>query len=147
MLRGFTRQIGIPAAGGCPDRAFQKPFPFHANSLRHAGFVGRKSGSIVESPGSIVDSVGSIVVFPGSFVANCRRKRSISGQMSRNLRHHECLCRGIRDNRRPDVAEDATTRAQLSRNTRQPGRRAAESGLSGRAGSGAGPGAISIRDG
>jgi hypothetical protein len=112
---------------------------FCCKPLGDAGFVRRWSGSFVDSPGSIVESVGSLVDSPGSFVGGCRGICNISGGMSRNLRHHESLCRGIRNILVPAVAVDATTRAEMLRQMRQPKGRAVGFAPEGGRRGGAGP--------
>jgi len=98
-----------------------KNFLFY-KELWELGFVGPEPGSFVEKAGSIVRISGSIVDSAGSFAVACCRIRDISGRMSRRMRHHESLCRGIRDIPAGLVAENATTRARMSRRMHQPER-------------------------
>ena len=121
--------------------------PFDGKGLASPGFVGRRSGSFVDSVGFRPCSLGSFVGSPGSFVVGCRRRCDKWGRMSRNLRHHECLCRSRCDSGRADVASDATTRAGMSHEMRQPGQRGAEIRARGAARQPLQADAISVRDG
>ena len=64
-------------------------------------------------------SAGSFVDSSGSLVECCRGICDIWPELSRNLRHHECLCRRICDSRASPVADSATTRAVVSQIPRQ----------------------------
>lgn len=122
VLRGFTRQIGIPAAGGCPDRAFQKPFSLSCQQLaarrvrwskvgfdrRFAGFERRFRGFHRRFPGFLRRQLSQETQHFGADVAEFATSRML---MSRNPRQSPAGCRGRRDNPGATVAQYATTRA------------------------------------